>query len=131
MIYRIPHYSNGIISELGGEMKKITVILFLFLYTLNFSELIFSIIEKEGNHIVIDVEKKEGNRIVVDVEKKEIPKVSVPEARIISYKIKAGDTLAQVAKQYGTTVGEIVKTNKRKDKDLIYPGEVLKIPSSL
>ena len=47
----------------------------------------------------------------------------------IIYTVKKGDTLWGIAKKYGTTIDELVKLNNIKNKDLIYVGQTLKIPS--
>ena len=39
---------------------------------------------------------------------------STPAAATRTYKVKSGDTLSKIAKQYGTTVNAIVKANKSK-----------------
>lgn len=60
--------------------------------------------------------------------KKKAPKKSEPKkTQIIRYKVKKGDTLSKIAKKYGTTVDKIAKTNKLKNPNLIYRGQVLKI----
>lgn len=46
---------------------------------------------------------------------------------VVSYIIKKGDTLTNIAKQYGTTVDKLVKENRIKNPNLIYPGQKLKI----
>ena len=45
----------------------------------------------------------------------------------ITYTVKAGDTLSEIALKYNTTVDSLVKKNNIKNKDLIYAGQVLKI----
>ena len=48
-----------------------------------------------------------------------------------SYKIKSGDTMSAIAKRRGTTVAEIMKANPSiKDKNKIFAGKSLKMPSS-
>lgn len=47
-----------------------------------------------------------------------------------TYKIKSGDTLGKIAKQYGTTVDVLASTNNIKDKNRISAGASLNIPSS-
>ena len=44
------------------------------------------------------------------------------------YTVKKGDTLSQIALNYNTTVGEIVKLNNIKNSNLIYVGQKLKLP---
>lgn len=46
------------------------------------------------------------------------------------YTIKQGDTLANIAKQYGTTVQKIASTNAIQDPNLIKSGQTLNIPES-
>lgn len=46
-----------------------------------------------------------------------------------TYTVKKGDTLTSIAKKFNTTVGELVSSNGLKNPDIIYGGQVLKIPS--
>ena len=48
----------------------------------------------------------------------------------ITYVVQAGDTLSGIAARFGTTVAELVSLNNISDPNLIYVGQVLKIPSS-
>lgn len=45
-------------------------------------------------------------------------------------KVRRGDTLAKLAIKYKTTIDEIVELNKIRNRNLIYIGEILKIPYS-
>lgn len=47
--------------------------------------------------------------------------------KVISYRVKKGDTLSQIALKYGTTVTKIVKVNGIKNPNLIYVGQMLSI----
>lgn len=47
-----------------------------------------------------------------------------------TYKIQSGDTLTAIAKKYNTTVDELASLNNIKNKNLIYTGDVLKIPDT-
>ena len=47
---------------------------------------------------------------------------------IIIYIVKKGDTLWQIAKQFGSTVDAIVRTNGIQNENLIMPGQKLFIP---
>ena len=49
---------------------------------------------------------------------------------IITYKIKSGDTLSQIALTYNTTVSNLVNLNNIKNPNLIYVGETIKIISN-
>ena len=46
-----------------------------------------------------------------------------------TYTIVKGDNLTKIAKEFGTTVDELVKLNNIKDPNLIYAGAELKIPA--
>ncbi|MFD3525006.1 LysM peptidoglycan-binding domain-containing protein [Streptomyces sp. NPDC058653] len=48
----------------------------------------------------------------------------------IFYTVKAGDTLGAIAKTYGQTVDKLVKWNRIKDPDLIYPDQRLIVAKS-
>ena len=41
----------------------------------------------------------------------------------------SGDTLSSIASKFHTTVDELVKLNDISNLNLIYPGEILKVPS--
>lgn len=43
------------------------------------------------------------------------------------YKVKKGDTLSAIAKKYKTTVNKLVKLNNIKNKNLIYPGQKIRV----
>ena len=46
----------------------------------------------------------------------------------VTYTVKKGDTLTAIAKKYGTTIKAIKDLNTIKDVNLIYVGQVIKIP---
>ena len=50
------------------------------------------------------------------------------ENQYMTITIQRGDTLTKIARRYGTTVEELVKINDIKNKNLIYAGNVLKVP---
>lgn len=45
-----------------------------------------------------------------------------------TYRVQSGDTLSQIALEYGTSVESLAEENEIGNPDLIYPGEVLRIP---
>lgn len=45
-----------------------------------------------------------------------------------TYKVVSGDTLSKIAKKYGTTVDTLVALNGIKNKNLIYVGQIIKLP---
>lgn len=63
-----------------------------------------------------------------------IPEVPIPEPgddlQTVYYTVKRGDTLSQIAQNYGTTVQEIVRLNGISNPSLIYPGQVLTIKTN-
>lgn len=46
----------------------------------------------------------------------------------VKYTVKRGDTLYKIANRYGITVNEIVELNNIKNPNLIYVGQILRIP---
>lgn len=47
----------------------------------------------------------------------------------MTYTVKSGDTLTDIARKYGTTVEALVASNGIQNKNLIYVGQVLQIPT--
>lgn len=47
-----------------------------------------------------------------------------------TYTVKSGDTLTKIANKYNTTVQVLVDLNGIKDKNLIYVGQVIKLPGT-
>lgn len=45
-----------------------------------------------------------------------------------TYRVRRGDTLWAIARRYHTTVSELVSLNQIQNPNLIYPGQVLKLP---
>lgn len=45
------------------------------------------------------------------------------------YRVKPGDTFYAIASRFGTTVKKLTLENKLPDPNLIYPGQILKIPA--
>ena len=45
----------------------------------------------------------------------------------VTYKVKSGDTLSEIALKYGTTVNNLASLNNIKNVNLIYVGQILKI----
>lgn len=64
----------------------------------------------------------------------EIPNTENPNDSIntesISYTVQLGDTLSEIANQYGTTVQELVDINQLANPNLIYPGQILRIATN-
>ena len=47
-----------------------------------------------------------------------------------TYTVKSGDTLSGIAKHFGVTVEALVVSNGIRNKNLIFVGQVLRIPAS-
>lgn len=59
-----------------------------------------------------------------------LPEVEdVPDTPTNSYIVKRGDTLWAIARKYGVSIEEIVNENQIQNPNLIYPGQILKIPT--
>ncbi|MBR0350535.1 MAG: LysM peptidoglycan-binding domain-containing protein [Clostridia bacterium] len=60
-----------------------------------------------------------------------VPGENIPDKEnqnYINYVVKSGDTLSQIALRYGTTVAVIAEINNIPNVNLIYPGQVFRIP---
>jgi murein DD-endopeptidase MepM/ murein hydrolase activator NlpD len=53
-----------------------------------------------------------------------------PTVSTIQYAVQPGDTLALIARRYGTSVQELAERNRLANPHLIYVGQVLEIPST-
>ncbi|MBO8126424.1 MAG: 5'-nucleotidase C-terminal domain-containing protein [Firmicutes bacterium] len=51
-----------------------------------------------------------------------------PAADFVEYIIELGDTLSEIAEEYGVSIGELVELNAITNPDLIYAGQSLNIP---
>jgi nucleoid-associated protein YgaU len=59
--------------------------------------------------------------------KKPAPKNDGPDFK--TYTVKSGDTLSEIGAKYGVPYMEIAKLNDIENPDLIFPGQVFKIPN--
>jgi N-acetylmuramoyl-L-alanine amidase len=82
--------------------------------------------EGKGKRGFSGVKKEVVKRTGDDAEGREI----APKTRVFFYRISKGDTLDNIAKKHGTTIGLLLKLNKMKLKDPLYAGRVLKIPDT-
>lgn len=53
------------------------------------------------------------------------------QKKIIYYRVKFGDTLFSIAKNYDVTINELVSWNSIKNPNLIFPNEVIKIEGNI
>ena len=56
--------------------------------------------------------------------------VAKPNVTVDTHTVVSGDTLSAIAKRYGTTVQELTLINALANPNLIYGGQVIKLPSS-
>ena len=83
-------------------------------------------------------EKREEEAAKVDAPKVDAPPAEVPEAEAEAapaepeyrtYTVKSGDTLSEIAQGYGVDWHEMAELNNLENPDLIYPGQVFKVPN--
>ena len=61
---------------------------------------------------------------------KEEPNVPEENNQYINYTVQKGDTLSGIAIKYGTTYQELAKINNITNPNLIYAGQVIKVPNN-
>jgi len=52
------------------------------------------------------------------------------EAKFETYTVKSGDTLGEIGARFGVSFQEIAKLNNIENPDLIFPGQVFRIPKN-
>lgn len=57
------------------------------------------------------------------------PAETAPEPEYRTYTVKPGDTLSEIAASFGVDWHEMARLNKLDNPDLIYPGQVFKVPN--
>ena len=68
-----------------------------------------------------------ASRTAKDVEPAAAPVETTPEV-FDTYTVEVGDTLQEISARAGTSVDEMVRINDIEDPDLIFPGQVFRIP---
>lgn len=85
-------------------------------------------------------EKREEEQAKVDVPTVEVPEApaepTAPEAPAApaepeyrTYTVKSGDTLSEIALGFGVDWHEMAELNNLENPDLIFPGQVFKVPN--
>lgn len=59
----------------------------------------------------------------------EVPAVEETEPEYRTYTVKSGDTLSEIAASYGVDWHEMAELNNLDNPDLIFPGQVFKVPN--
>ncbi len=81
-----------------------------------------------GNQAVLkllsEIKEPEAEKTSQKKEETELKTAS----KVDTYIVKPGDYLGLIANRYDTTVDELVRLNKIKDKNKIYPGQVIILP---
>jgi nucleoid-associated protein YgaU len=84
-------------------------------------------------------DKREEEATKVEVPKVDTPPVDVPEPEAPAapaepeyrtYTVKSGDTLSEIAQGFGVDWHEMAELNNLENPDLIFPGQVFKVPNS-
>ena len=65
-----------------------------------------------------------GQKLIVGYKN---PEPVPPEPEKVYYTVVRGDNLTKIARKFGTTVAQLVKWNNIPNKNLIYPGQVLRV----
>jgi LysM repeat protein len=58
------------------------------------------------------------------------PPQPAPEPEYRTYTVKPGDTLSEIAQSFGVDWHEMARLNNLDNPDLIFPGQVFKVPDS-
>ena len=93
---------------------------------LDIAEIDYSSIIIKGGFNGYPKQKEEKPKDEKPKETKPSPAPKEPE--YIDYVIQKGDTLTHIAKAFGTTIAKLKEINKIKNVNLIYAGDVIKIP---
>lgn len=56
--------------------------------------------------------------------------IATPKSSVVTYQVKSGDTLALIARKYGTSVSEIIRVNKLTNPYQLRANQTLNIPAS-
>jgi nucleoid-associated protein YgaU len=84
-------------------------------------------------------DKPEEEATKVEVPKVDTPPVDVPEPEAPAapaepeyrtYTVKSGDTLSEIAQGFGVDWHEMAELNNLENPDLIFPGQVFKVPNN-
>jgi nucleoid-associated protein YgaU len=82
-------------------------------------------------------DKREEKATKVDVPQVDTPQVDVPEPEAPAaepeyrtYTVKSGDTLSEIAQGFGVDWHEMAELNNLENPDLIFPGQVFKVPNN-
>lgn len=83
---------------------------------------------KTGQYLFVPIAKKSSEHYVLSHKQRLMHGISKKSGRErIVYKVKQGDSLWQIARQYKTSVTQLVKWNQKSAKAVIKPGEKLVI----
>lgn len=58
-----------------------------------------------------------------------LPQYVPPDVVTDRYRVRPGDTLGAIARRYRTSVDALVRLNNLRSRSLIYPGQLLRVPS--
>lgn len=124
-------------NEINDNKKKIKLIpknhFHKLLYLISFAFFIIILVifpfDEKKEQIEFDEDEQLKNEILLS----EKTDYSLPqkksELKISTYKVKSGDSLSVIARQYGVSIDTICGSNNLRSYDLIHVGKVLKIPN--
>ncbi|MGL5395660.1 MAG: LysM peptidoglycan-binding domain-containing protein, partial [Shewanella sp.] len=76
------------------------------------------------NHLSKDSKLQAGQKLTIVAPQE---KLDSEHIRTVSYKVKSGDSLAQIASKFKVTVAELLEWNSLTPSQYILPGQVLKL----
>lgn len=83
-----------------------------------------------SGNVDTNISYKDYPSIVPGAPAESTPSTPPPATTTVSYTVQAGDTLSEIAVRYNTSYSEIARINGISNPDLIYAGQVLKIPAA-
>jgi LysM repeat protein len=86
-----------------------------------------TLVKKEVKKIESDIKKLDSTKVVDNDTTKSDIKLSTPKVLYASFKIRKGQNLYRISKNFNANIDEISKLNKL-EKYLIHPNQVIKIP---
>lgn len=121
------------ISKTDVESEQETNEMGCVVYTVKSGDNLSSIANRYGTTVqkIINCNKISNPNLIYPGQKIRIRVTTVADNDTqIQYVVKRGDTLSEIANKYGVTVNQIVNDNNIRNRNLIYPGQVLNIKNN-
>ncbi len=127
----LPYAADETWAERAAEPQKdyTTEEVIYHTYTVRRGDTLEKIARRNGTTIgtLLKVNQLRSKNKILIGQRLKIPS----ELPVTTYTVKRGDKLEQIARNYATTVGTLVRLNGLKSRNRIYVGQRLKIPSEL